>query len=117
MFPGSKSEAQKHELASIAATYAAGTNRIAFSRPVRYVRLYLAADSANKFLYVVAANAEVTTPATPLAAAGSRYRFPAKTLANDGSIIDIAFDFEVNFLYFLSSTGTIDAFIVGWETY
>ena len=112
--PGHESAAQRFELASVAGTYAANTNRVAFARPVRRLRLYLA-GSANTHLYMHATKTEDATPATELATAGSRYRFNARTLANGGSVVDIAFDFEVNFLYFLTSAGTCDAHVIGWE--
>jgi len=112
--PGLNSAAQRHELSSIAGTYAANTNRIALARPIRRVRLYLA-SSANNQVFMHAANAEDASPATELAAVGSRYRFIGEALANGGSVVDICFNFDVKFLYFLTSAGTCDAHVIGWE--
>lgn len=104
------------ELSSVAATYAAGTNKISFATAVRSVRVL--AVGSGQMLFMVVKNTAGSavagfSAATDLADKTKRYKIMA--LAAPTEEYEFEFDHPVNDFYFLTASSTAAVYVTGYE--
>lgn len=104
------------ELSSVANSYAANTNKLSLSKPVRSVRL-LAVGSGQMLFMVPKSTKESAVagfaPATDLADATKRYKMVA--LAAPQQEYRFTFDHPVQDFYFLTASGNAAVYATGYD--